>query len=357
MSDLSNLTLTAVANNIANSTIGYLYDNLQNKLANNGRDRHCKFYYSNGVGGTLLQVMAKKITGGVMAALRDEAVNEFNSLTNKKNKEALTSGRAWVNSELKKQKTESTLYGQMKVGNGVIYALDDWGFVCPDALMLGIELDKNIKTVQEYPKYLVSSVNGEEIRSATPIDYTNTVEAPMLVWYDTTAIITINSSKNLISTQVQGRDYSRKELVSNGDIKFSVSGQITSGKPDIFPDEEIKKFLKVMSYKGIIQVNNQILDQFGIKYIVITDYSLSPRQGYKAMQPYTFSGIGLQPEQEVDVSEDTIKILNHQKVEAKTETKKETGWKDILNDRLSGMVTDLEGQSVALITGILDNAL
>lgn len=133
-----------------------------------------------------------------------------------------------------------------------------------------------------------------------------------MVWYDTTALVTINSDKNLIATRVQGRDYSRKELVSNGDIKFSVSGQITSGKPDIYPSEEVKKFIKVMQYKGIVKINNQILDQFGISHIVITDFNMPPRQGYKALQQYSFSAIGLQPE----------KILKSQKIQYQSYPKK-----------------------------------
>lgn len=104
-----------------------------------------------------------------------------------------------------------------------------------------------------------------------------------MVWYDTTALITINSDKNLIATRVTGRDYSRKELVSNGDIKFTVSGQITSGKPDIYPAEEMQKFYKIMQYKGIVKINNMVLDQLGITHIVIENFNVSPRQGYKAL--------------------------------------------------------------------------
>lgn len=151
------------------------------------------------------------------------------------------------------------------------------------------------------------------------------------MWYDTTALITINSDKNLIATRVTGRDYSRKELVSNGDIKFTVSGQITSGKPDIYPAEEMQKFYKIMQYKGIVKINNMVLDQLGITHIVIENFNVSPRQGYKALQQYTFSAIGLQPENEIEISEDTISIIPQKNVSANDDDGSE--WMKMLNNQ------------------------
>lgn len=185
----------------------------------------------------------------------------------------------------------------------------------------------------------------------------NIGDSDTLVWYDTTALITINSDKNLITTRVTGRDYSRKELVSNGDIKFSVSGQITSGRPDVYPSEEIKKFIKVMQYKGIVKINNQMLDQFGISHIVITDFSLTPREGYKAMQSYSFSAIGLQPEKELEIEQDTITIIPQTEM---ADTVDDNAWMSMLKNQLDGlksMAGDLFSQGMGIASGMLDGLL
>lgn len=358
MGSLNNLAITAT-NSAMTSAMGAMFNTLQSKIANGGRDRNCKFYYNDGAGGSIIQVAVKGAVGGAVSALKDEAVNAFNSLLNgKKTKSNI--GTAWVEAELKKQEEEAKEYGMMQVDGGTIYALDDWGGKSPEALMLGIELDQSITVTQKFPVYRTKVIDAQKgiYKEQEPDTINNIVTTKTLVWYDTTALITINSDKNLIATRVQGRDYSRKELVSNGDIKFSVSGQITSGKPDIYPSEEVKKFIKVMQYKGVIKVNNQILDQFGISHIVITNFNISPRQGYKALQSYSFSAIGLQPEKEIEISEDTISIIPQKVVPEKEDNSSE--WMKMLNNQLEGlksMASDVFSQGVGLAAGMLENQL
>ena len=359
MSSLNNLAITAT-NSAMTSAMGAMFNTLQSKIANGGRDRNCKFYYNDGAGGSIIQVAVKGAVGGAVSALKDEAVNAFNSLLNgKKTKSNI--GTAWVEAELKKQEEEAKEYGMMQVDGGTIYALDDWGGKSPEALMLGIKLDKKIKVIQKFYAYRTKVIDAQKgiYKEQKPEVINNVVEeTETLVWYDTTALITINSDKNLIATRVQGRDYSRKELVSNGDIKFSVSGQITSGKPDIYPSEEIKKFIKVMQYKGVIKVNNQILDQFGISHIVITNFNISPRQGYKALQSYSFSAIGLQPEKEIEIPKDTILIIPQKNVPEEKGNSSE--WMKMLNNQLEGlksMASDVFSQGVGLAAGMLENQL
>lgn len=358
MSSLNNLAITAT-NSAMTSAMGAMFNTLQSKIANGGRDRNCKFYYNDGAGGSILQVAVKGAVGGVVSELKDEAVNAFNSLLNGKRTKS-NIGSAWTESELKKQEEEAKEYGMMQVDGGTIYALDDWGCKAPEALMLGIELDQSITVTQNFPVYRTQVIDAKKgiYKEQEPNTINNVVTTKTLVWYDTTALVTINSDKNLIATRVQGRDYSRKELVSNGDIKFSVSGQITSGKPDIYPSEEVKKFIKVMQYKGIVKINNQILDQFGVSHIVITNFNISPRQGYKALQQYSFSAIGLQPEKDIEISEDTISIIPQKVVADKEDDGSE--WMKMLNNQLEGlksMAADVFSQGVGLAAGMLENKL
>lgn len=351
MSSLNNLAITAV-NGAMTHMIGGAVSTLQTLIANGGRDNNCKFYYNNGAGGSVLQVVAKGVVGGVVSELKNEVVNAFNSLLNGKKKTEVI-GQRWIDSELKKQEEEKKSYGKMRLDEGTVYALDDWGCISPDALMLGIDTDTDITITQQFPGYTGNPINEKDKNTIM-----NTVRTKTLVWYDTTALITINSDKNLVATRVAGRDYSRKELISNGDIRFSVSGQITSGKPDIYPTEEVKKFIKCMQYKGIVKINNQVLDQFGITHIVIENFNLQPREGYKAVQSYSFSAIGLQPEKENIITEDTVSILPVEYGEKKEDDSSE--WMKMLNNQLDGlksMASDLFNQGTGLAAGMLNNLL
>ena len=356
--NLNNLGLTTTHGAMA-SAMGAMMNTLQSKLANGGRDVNCKFYYNNGAGGSLLQVMTKNVVRGAVSEIKDLAVNAFNSLLDgKKTKNEI--GKAWVDAELDKQKVEAEKYGKMLVNDGkdTIYALDDWGGIAAEALMLAIETDNDITIKQNFPKYRTEVVDAKKgiYREKAPEIVESTVTTKTLVWYDTTALITINSDKNLVTTRVTGRDYSRKEFISNGDIKFSVSGQITSGKPDIYPSEEMQKFYKVMQYKGIVKINNIILDQLGISHIVIENFSVTPKQGYKSLQQYTFSAIGLQPESETKIEEDTITIIPQNIVKQDDDS----DWLKMFKGQLEGlksMSKDLFSQGLAIASGLLDEQL
>ena len=360
MGVFGNLALTSVGN-LSGSTIAAGMNYLQTLLANGGRDKHCKFYYDRGAGGSLLVIAAKHVLNGTTPMLKNMAVNEFNSLLNGKKRSKDVAIDGWLGGT-QKAYVEAQNYGMMQIKNTknedvVIYALDDWGHISADAIMLGVDTNSIIAVNQEFAKYNNSqSILGLNTPEKSDV-VKNRFDTKTLVWYDTTALITINSDKNMVLTKVQGRDYSRKELVSNGDIKFSVTGQITSRLPEVYPTEEVKKFIKVMNYKGIVKTNNQILDQLGISHIVITDFSLSPRQGYKSVQPYSFSAIGLQPEKEIQIADDTVVFSAPKKAEAEKEDNK---WKQLLDNQinaLKSMASSAFEQGLSIGTGMLENML
>lgn len=157
---LNNLAITTTGSAMA-STMGALFNTLQSKIANGGRDSNCKFYYKDGAGGSLLQVAVKGVVRGAVSELKNEAVNAFNSLLNGKRTKD-TTGAAWVNSELVKQEAEQKTYGMMHVDGGTIYALDDWGGTATEALMLGIELDQSITVNQKFPVYRTKVIDAKK---------------------------------------------------------------------------------------------------------------------------------------------------------------------------------------------------
>ena len=112
--------------------------------------------------------------------------------------------------------------------------------------------------------------------------------------------IQISSKNNIILTTVPGRDYTRKEFISGGDVEISISGKITSKYPDIYPDTEVSKFLKLMQFKGVIDCDSTILKQCKVKQIIIQSYSLSPSD-CRNVQPYSLSCIAVEPSEAVEV--------------------------------------------------------
>lgn len=322
---------------------------LQKQLAIGFKQRGAvKFYAKYEAGGSILNVMAKRLAHGAASALKDEAMKQLEGLASKllgKKIDNSAQKNAMSNLVKKAQKNDEAKYGVMKVNGGgnAVVAVDIYGNKCIDAIMLGIPVKEKVSYSTSVSKKSGSKGMGE-----------TSFQSDTLVWYDPTALVSINSERNLIITKVQGRDYSRKELVSNGDIDFTVSGHILSNMPEVYPAGDVQKFIQIMQYKGIVKVNNLVLDQFKIDGIVIKNFSLSPKEGYKSQQDYTFNAVGIMPIEEVKVSEDTINIIDNS---LQSTASKKSPWQKMLENQLEGVVgnsLNAVNQGLSLATGLLD---
>lgn len=373
---LGNLTWS-VTDAVTAQAAGMLINTIQGKLAG-GKKGHLRFYYDYGYGGSILNVLTRSAFRTAAEELSNVAIEQYKkfigldkqrqiseSAASAARREIITEhhvkdtdryGRFVVNKNkysgvsMDKKTVAAGNVGGMKVQNeNTVLALDPYGNVCTDAIMLGIPLKTPI------------TVSQRTINPSSNVAYgwqNYSFQSDTLVWYDTVALVSIDSDKNLVLTRVQGRDYSRKELISNGDKNISVSGVICSNYPDVYPEEEVQKFIQVMEYKGVVEVNNQVLDQQGINKIVIKGYSLTPKEGSKSMQQYSFTAVGIQPDKEVMVKEDTITIINQAMVAAENES--ENSWSKLLQDKVDGLKrssVDIASQGLALATGILDNSI
>ena len=351
MSNVSNLTWTTV-DGITASAMGMGINYLQGKLGRYGREGDVRFYYDYGSGGKIVNVLTRHVVGSVLSSAKDFAVEQYKNFIKKNlsleaDKRASSAKRIeFISNGIAKEKEK---YGYIKVNESkaapdVVSALDDYGNVCYDALMMAIPSKRVV--VMEQNVYDGSLVPNKK-----------RIESDKLVWYDTTATINVSSSKNLVLTPVQGRDYSRKELINNGDINFSVQGHICSPYPDIYPSDEVQKFVQIMRYKGVIEVNNEILDQYGVNKIVITSWSMPSKEGYKAQQDYSFEAVGIQPDKEIEVTQDTINIINQEIV---NEESQDMTWDKLLKrkiDNLKDLSVDAVSQGLALATGIIESKL
>ena len=86
--------------------------------------------------------------------------------------------------------------------------------------------------------------------------------------------IQVGSRNNILLTQVQGRDYTRKEYISGGDLEITINGKITSKYPDVYPEAEVSRFIKLVQYKGVVDCDNTVLRQFNISQLIIQGYTL-----------------------------------------------------------------------------------
>ena len=149
--------------------------------------------------------------------------------------------------------------------------------------------------------YLELSVDGGCVYYDSQKHTVTTVEKGEAVKFvDLQPEVSVSSKNNILLTPVQGRDYSRKELISGGDLEISITGKITSKYPDVYPEAEVSKFLKLMQFKCAINCDNTILRQFKISKLIVLDYSL-PAPTYRNVQPYTLHCVAFEPSESIEV--------------------------------------------------------
>lgn len=188
-------------------------------------------------------------------------------------------------------------YGSVKLdGTYRLTATGPLGEPVKEAMILYYEGDQEIEVVENYYSELGDVSTRKKTKYITLVDL-----APK---------ISVGSKKNLVKTTVQGRDYTRKELVSGGDRTFSVSGKIVSNIIDKYPTNDVRKFINIMEYGGIVQVNNMIFGQFNVDRIIIEDYRMEPTD-CKNEQPYSFTCVAVEPDTDVMIEADTIDLINY----------------------------------------------
>ena len=96
----------------------------------------------------------------------------------------------------------------------------------------------------------------------------------------------------------------------------------------------MQKFIQIMRYKGVIEVNNEIFDQYGISKLIITSWSAPTKEGYKAQQDYSFEAVGIQPDREIEVTQDTINIINQEMVNTESQ---DMTWSKLLQRKLDNL--------------------
>ena len=112
--------------------------------------------------------------------------------------------------------------------------------------------------------------------------------------------VQVSSKNNILLTQVQGRDYTRKEFISGGDMEITINGKITSKYPDVYPEAEVSKFVKLVQYKGVIDCDNTVLRQFNISRLIILGYTF-PHTECRNVQPYTLNCVAVEPSEAVEL--------------------------------------------------------
>ena len=107
-----------------------------------------------------------------------------------------------------------------------------------------------------------------------------------------TVLIEVSQRKNIVKTQLQGRDGTVKEYISDGDFDIVIRGIIVSEQPYDYPNDEVQTLFSFLKAKSHIETaGTNFLDFFGIDRIVVEDYSFPQREGFWNSQAFEIRAV------------------------------------------------------------------
>lgn len=101
--------------------------------------------------------------------------------------------------------------------------------------------------------------------------------------------VKINTTQNntIVRTALTGRRGTVKEFVQATDFSFDVSGSIISPVANAFPLGYLKSFIKLFSTERNINVENVLMNSFGVQKVVMERYTID-QQSSKYMNAVNF---------------------------------------------------------------------
>lgn len=305
------------------------------------RDGQLKFISNRGYSSVFVYAAKRTMMQMAFATINDLYPKYVRQLEQKKVKVAYEKNQGGQMEQIisNGQKADS------EVNNKLGVVMKYQGKTANEGLVLWIKSEQSHRVYYNTYWDKIRNLSGDEASKAKINEGTYVQVPGNPVFLDLGAIVQAKSGNNLVLTKVQGRDHSRKELISGDDVTFTITGQIASNFPDIYPYEEVSKFVTLMQHKGVLHVHNLMFQQFNVTQILIKDFQLTQNKGFKNIQPYSFTCVAVEPDDAVKVVEDTIGATNLQ-----IAASKKKGWAKVLLDQVKESAANQAAQMIASLT-------
>ena len=246
------------------------------------------------------ETVAKRVVNGLMASLNlSDALSYFVHRKQLENLKKIREEQADTYQQLIKDgvTAKENTFGFIELqddSNKKVWALDAEGGVVRDALILYYVGDTSKKKAIKIPKVSEDSNSIKVARDSDGNAEKEDATTACVFFCDLSPEITMESSKNIIMTPVQGRNYTRKELIACGDMTFTIRGAAVSHNLYAYPKEDVARLLNIYQYGGIVEVNNMIFDNYGVKQMLIKSLHFD-KQDCNNVQPYTMQCVAVEP--------------------------------------------------------------
>jgi hypothetical protein len=126
----------------------------------------------------------------------------------------------------------------------------------------------------------IKLANGVEVTHIYPIE---------------TVLFSIQQSKNIVKTPINGRNGTIKEYVGMGDYSINIKGVI-AGTRGRYPVEAVDNLMEFLTYNQSIKIYSKYLNErFNIDEIVILDFDLKQEEGRYSQQSFEINALSDYP--------------------------------------------------------------
>lgn len=132
-----------------------------------------------------------------------------------------------------------------------------------------------------------------EIQPGSWTEDNGTVHEWPFLQFDT-VLLTVDQSKNIVKTVIQGRNGTVKEYIADGDYQVNIKLLII-GSNGVMPLQEVADLKRALDAPVALAVNSRFLQNLGVDNIVVESYIMPQMEGGYSYQAVEIRAISDEP--------------------------------------------------------------
>jgi len=147
------------------------------------------------------------------------------------------------------------------------------------------ELYKSYLGTPVYSSLIFKALSGKDLDNLAP-DVQNIVSNPFEM---VQILMTVDQSKHIVKTALNGRPGTVKEYISDGDYMIKVGGLVVGQHPLQYPETEVKALTTFLQLKQSLEIASSFLSAYGITNVVVSEFKFFQIQGTRNQVEFTFN--------------------------------------------------------------------
>ncbi|KZS42310.1 hypothetical protein AWE51_02395 [Aquimarina aggregata] len=153
--------------------------------------------------------------------------------------------------------------------------------------------------VTEFKDFIIDKKGGEfNLPVFAPLVFEPLIKRDLVLPFMRIDAVTIsvNRSKNIQTTAIEGRNHTIKEHISNGDFSINIDGLIADDEfSKDYPKGKLFLLKQFLNAPYSLRITHAILNRLGVHEIVIQSYSIPSIEGVKNIQKFSAQAISDEP--------------------------------------------------------------